>query len=125
MPVPRLLHPVPCEIQPADKSRGHTNAAREPLRIVRRKATITIPAQNSIGVPPYRLDPQGLRASATGYLLVRRVDCEGREYAPDTGDRIVRIGRDSVDLYVVSVEPTAHYPDQVGATMFRLYYGTR
>ena len=125
MPVPRLNHPLACVIEPADKRATPTRESREPVRTVRRKAQVRINGQNTVGAPPMRLDPPGLRADSTGNLLVIRRECEARGYAPDAGDRIRQIGRDAVDFYVQSVEPTAHYPDQGGATMFRLYYGRR
>lgn len=126
MPLPNLIHPVDCVIEPINRAATvYNRGTREPIRNVARKATVTVEAQVSRGAPPPEVLPQGLNQSVDGYLLVRKIDIDEIGYYPAAGDRIVKLGWEDVETFVVSVGWAGHYPDQMGASLLRIFFADR
>jgi hypothetical protein len=130
MPLPRLLHPVRTHIEPINKAQTtYDSDAREPIQNVTREARIVIPAQieyrkNPNGTPGMEMPsmtPGGAFLMQVNYLLIRRKDADALGYSPAVSDRIAKIGHMDVDLYVKWMQPIAHYPDQNGWSLLRLY----
>ena len=132
MPRPRLIRPTTITIQPVDRTTTEWDQdAREPLRTVARKTTITIPGQPRFGT--LRLGGRGedvwtatgLDESANGFITVRKVDCDAIGYTPSTGDRITKVGARTTELYVIKVHDLGHWSDTDGYSLMRLYFRDR
>lgn len=125
--IPRLLHPVPVTIEQID--RGETlydEDAREPIQQAARKVSKTIPGQvkwfSQFDDKPTRA---GTIENASGYVLFRQVDLTAYAVELATEDRFSRIGTRDTDVYVVSLRPVGHYPDQGGHTMIKAFFKDR
>jgi hypothetical protein len=126
MPLPNLIHPVTCTIEPIDTAKTvYDRKVREPIRTAAKKTAITIQAQPSMVGPFPDMLPTGLLQHVQGYLVVRRVDLTPAGWTPTPGDRITKIGWKTVDVYVIHIADAAHYTDQQGASLFRVYFGDR
>ena len=126
MPVPNLQHPVDVVIERVNRSATtYDTQAREPIRTVGRLPAITIPAQVQWTIRSPSMVPAGIVNQASGYLVARKVDLEAKGYSPLVGDKITNVGCESTDLYVLYVSPMAHYPDQRGVTLYRIWFEDR
>jgi hypothetical protein len=126
MPLPNLIHPVSCTIEPIDTSKTVSDRkAREPIRSAVKKTAITILAQPGVSAPYPDMLPTGLLQRVQGYLVVRRVDTTAAAWTPTPGDRITKVGWRTMDVYVLHIGDAAHYTDQQGSSLFRVYYGDR
>lgn len=145
--LPNLIHPVPITLQRKVPSATLLDpVAREPVRQVWRlgggpglDAEVVAEAQvnfNEGAVAKPRVHPGGIEEKWTGYLLFRVVDLVALGLAlenPDgtltlylsRGDRISRIGRRAVSLYVAWFRDVAGYPDQGGASLLEVDFTDR
>jgi len=124
---PDLIHPIPVEINQIDKdSTEWDDNAREAVRTIARPAVIKLSAQVSWSIKD---DPNpekmGISEEARGYLLFLRKDLLNRSITISRGDKISKIGHDTVELYVLGLTPAGHYPDQGGASLLQAYFGDR
>lgn len=149
MPRPNLIHPVKVVIQNLDRDLTvFDDEAREPVRQAVRKGSapntgdeITLKAQISFYFAGAKLDyPEWLREGVlertVGYLAVRFIDMERAgllSYDADgdfdvigikRGDRIVKLGHRTVDLYVTGFKDFAHYP-RLKQTMIQINFDDR
>lgn len=127
-PLPRLIHPIPVTIEPLSRSTTeYDDDLREPVGETSYGAPITgLEAQNKDiddDVPKPR--GEGVVEVTKGYLLFRQIDIDG-VYTPLRGDRVTRIGnRTGLDLYVTKMQYRAHYPDQGGHSLVKIWYADR
>ena len=133
MPLPNLIHPVPVEIEPIDRTATHVDPDyREETQTVAYGARTVVPGQ-ILWSADNRLQPTraGSEDESDGYVLFRRVDLNaaGLVDSPKQGDRFVAygsgIGRREIDVYVVRVRPIGHYPDQFGYSMIKAFFRDR
>ena len=125
--IPRLIHPIPVVIEVLDT--GETSwdpDALEPIGDADRSTQVSIEAQ--IQWRDDR-DPKatrgGIRLESDGYIIVRPED-EALLAAPiKRGDKIIQIGSDAYELYILGFEPAGHYPDVGGPGLRLLYFGSR
>lgn len=131
MVLPRLIHPVPVTIERLQTSETIYDVdAREPVKQGYRKQSFDLYAQISWGThdgeQPTRL---GAQDEEQGYILFRRVDllnASPTPYHPQRNDRIVTIGTlPDLKLYIVSVQPMGHYPDQGGYSLWKCRFVDR
>lgn len=146
--IPRLIHPVDCVLHLSNRAVSKFDPlAREPVRTLWRAgdapgtgSAVTISAQvnwndGSIAKPTFK-SPEGVDLHYSGYLLARVVDLVVQGLAVENsdgsvtfgivrGDRIVRIGRRRVNLFVLWFRDVAFYPDQGGGTLFEILFEDR
>lgn len=124
---PNLLHPVPIEIEQLDKSATvYDSKAREPIQQAKRKTIVTIYGQvNWVRTESIQAEKGGIRETAQGYILFRKVDLDAQSIVLDYGDRIRKIGHLEIELYISDQEWQGHYPDQNGGTLLRAYFQDR
>jgi len=145
--IPNLIHPIPVEIRRMERAVTVLDpVAREPVRQVWRNedgpgtgASLSLVAQvnwndGQIAVPTY--PAAGVEENWKGYLLFRVVDLVAAGVATENpdgtltvalarGDRIVRIGRRAVDMYVLFFRDVAGYTDQGGCTLLEVRFNDR
>ncbi len=147
MTVPNLIHPVPVEIQRAVA--GVTvmdSISREPVRQLWKSGqgpgtgtVLSTEAQVSwldgrIASP--KLTRGGVEERSEGYLLLRVFDLLALGMVTENvdgtyslgiarGDRIVRIGRRRVNLYVLHFRDVGNYPDELGSTLLEVHFADR
>lgn len=136
MPVPRLHHPVPIILEIIDRTDTvYDPYAREPVGQVMREGEstgsgdrVTIKAQVSYYYSGSKQDypvpmDYGIEEKTMGYFACRYKDLISLGLVTETngvftvenlkrGDRIVQIGKQSVNYYVTGFKPFAHYPRQ-------------
>lgn len=124
---PQLIHPLRITIQPIDKATTTYDAdAREPVREAKKKTPITLWAQNRVRrLAEPELQAIGVVEDVRGWLTARKRDVDALSYVPKRGDLISQIGHRPTQVYVVWWEDMAHYTDQNGAALIRLYYSER
>lgn len=127
MVLPNLLHPVQIEIEQIDKTATvYDSKAREPIQQAKRKTIVTIPGQiNWVRTESIQAEKGGIRETAQGYILFRKVDLDAKDVVLEYGDRIRKMGHLDVELYISDQEWMGHYADQVGATLLRAYFQDR
>jgi len=125
--IPRLIHPVNVVIRRMNSADTLYDVdAAEPVGNVATFTDVTIPAQIGMGdSAKLSSTAAGPAASAGGYILVRRIDLQARGIDLAIGDRITSLGHEAVNVYIDSLEPTAHYPDQGGWTMIKAFFSDR
>jgi len=144
---PNLIHPIPVIIQRMERAITVLDpVAREPVRQIWRNdsgpgtgASIQLVAQvnwneGTIARPTFRAG--GVEEAWRGYLLFRIFDlvlagvatevADGTvEVALARGDRVVRIGRREVNLYLLYFRDVASYTDQGGCTLLEIRFDDR
>ena len=127
MVLPNLLHPVLVKIEQIDKTNTvYDSKAREPIQQANRKVFVTIPGQvNWVRTESIQAQKGGIRETAQGYILFRKVDLDALNVVLDYGDRILKIGHLDVELYVSDQEWQGHYADQNGGSLLRAYFQDR
>ena len=128
MPVPNLIHPVLCTIQPLDRVTTLMDMEfREPLPSERRLANVVIQAQvRWFGMSERHRENVGGSQVSKGYLLFRLKDLTDSGYSPKVGDLVLHMGsQTNINMYLESFEDRGHYPDQQGPTMRRAYFTDR
>lgn len=129
---PRLLHPVPVQIEPLKRKQSLVDEDyREPVQDAARPKLYVIPGQVKWGLDQ-KLRPMqaGPELESDGYIIFRRLDLKrvGIEDIQQN-DRFVKIGQGvyaiNVDLYVISVRLEGHYPSRGGATLVKAFFRDR
>lgn len=145
--IPMLIHEVPVVVRRAAAGVTTEDAvAREPVRQLWRRGEgpgtgeeETLSAQVNWNAGK-RGKPEpgsaGTREESDGYLVFRVIDLLDRGVATEAadgsidfgfarGDRIVRIGRRKVNLYVTFFRDVAGYEDQSGCTLLKVNFVDR
>lgn len=124
MVLPRLIHPVKITIEPWAMSETiYDDDFREPISQAKRSASKEINGQPRWTTKDsVSYNSGGAVLQSTGFVLFRYVDLNSKNYTPKRQDRITSIGHMSVELYVVSSIPCAHYTDQNGAAFLKVYF---
>ena len=130
--LPRLLHPVPVEIEQLVRSAAPMDDDyAEPIQQATRGPRIV-----ALGQVKWSMDER-LRASligaeqeSEGYILFRRVDLRALGIAElKQNDRFVSIGAGPnarpVDLYITGLRFEGHYPDQGGPALVKAFFRDR
>lgn len=149
MPIPRLIHPVKITFELIDRSNSFFDEqAREPVRQLVRKGTAPntgeqkiVKGQVSFYFAGAKLDypewtREGVLERTVGYVSFRfrdlkkadllTVDADGNftDIGIKRGDRIVRIAKRPVNLFVTGFKDFAHYPIH-GQTMIQVNFDDR
>lgn len=144
---PNLIHPIPVEIRRMQPEVTVLDpVAREPVRQMWRAgdgpgcgAVLSLEAQvnwNDGEVARPSFPPGGVEEEWKGYLLFSVADLVSLGVATENpdgtvtvaiarGDRISRIGRRAVDLYVLFFRDVAGYTDQGGSTLLEVRFNDR
>ena len=127
MPLPNLIQPVRVTVLPISKATTpYDPDAREPLRSARYGTALVIDAQPSFRqISRSKTAFEGMAADVSGYVLVRRKDLTTKSWTPTTGDRLSSIGSRSVEYYVTQSVDAAHWGDQNGSSLVRIYFASR
>lgn len=129
--IPNLIHPARIVIRQTNRAgTTYDDDAREAIQIVERSADVVIMGQPKFqaegeGVSKVTFTENGRQLEAAGYILFRKVDLDSLGVTLDAGDQVVQIGHLEVDLYIMRLVPTGHYPDQSGASLFKAYLEDR
>jgi len=67
----------------------------------------------------------GSESEANGYVLFRYVDLAAVSLSLKQGDRIVKMGTINTDVYITSLRPEGHYPDQSGPALVKAFFRDR
>lgn len=131
MVLPRLIHPIPTQIQPVlPSSTIQDDGYNEPVQDVSYGDTYTINGQwkwySDKELSQLRYGTQEL---SDGYVLLRVRDLAALGKTLSRGDRIAGYGsgngRLELDLYVVKVRYEGHYPDQGGPSLVKAFFKDR
>jgi hypothetical protein len=127
MSVPNLLHPVKITLQRRNVTDTlYDEDMREPIGQTSYYAEETLMGQVSWeNKDNVYVDEKGTQLKAIGYILFRYVDLESKGITLKYQDRIKKIGRHEVELYIINTKPMGHYPDQDGASLIRAYFVDR
>lgn len=127
MPVPNLLHPVDCTISRIDRAGTlYDTEAREPVQAAKRAVSVVVPGQAKwFSENELNVQAAGPDKVSRGYVLFRKVDLDARGFMIAVDDRITGQGFLIDEVYIIRIEPIAHYPDQGGATMFKAHFSDR
>lgn len=131
MVLPRLLHPIPTEIQSrAPATVSQDQGYREPVQTIGRSATFTILGQwKWFSSRELRMNKSGAEEGEDGYVLLRMIDLAAQSKKIARGDRIVGYGagrgRVDLDVEVVKLRYEGHYPDQVGPALVKAFFSDR
>lgn len=148
MTVPNLLHPIPIHLQRLNRAATTFNSrAREPVRQLWKRGQG--PGTGTEDVlegqinwndgkirKPTGEGSGGVEEKSDGYVLFRFVDLLSAGIATENsdgtielgierGDKIVRVGRRCVDLFVLFFRDIANYPDQGGGTILEVNFSDR
>lgn len=129
---PRLLNPIVIIIQKTQKAASpQDHLRREPINKITRAVSIPLkaqvvwnPGENSPGNYPVA-NPQGVSDAQTGYVILLDEHLVAAGYTPERGDKIVKIGRRTTELYLTEVAPHAHYEDQGDFTIIKAWFQDR
>ncbi len=130
---PKLNHPIWTVIELLDRegSMLMDEDAREPVYGPKSTfyKTITIPAQISTQDTDMAVaEDTGIRETSRGHIICRVVDMEkiiGPGMRLKRGDRIIKIGFEDVDLYIIGHRSFAHWPHLGGAMLVMYYFSDR
>ena len=132
MVLPRLLHPIPTEIERIDRASVLTDDDYgEPYEIVARQATVTVDGQWSWeSDDALRVTDLGAEEGSDGYVLFRLTDLRAAGFTSiRRGDKIVAYGsgdnRVECNLFVVKIKYSGHYPDQAGPSLLKAFFADR
>lgn len=131
MVLPRLIHPIPTDIQSFDpQSTIQDDGYEEPVQIVEYGTTFTVNAQwKWFSDKELQSQNYGAEEKSDGYVLMRRVDLLALGQSIKRGDRIGAYGvganRLETDLYITKVRHEGHYPDQGGPALVKAYFSDR
>jgi len=132
MVLPRLLHPVPTEIERIDRDSVIVDEDYgEPFETVARHSTVTIDGQwkweqdNSL-----RATDAGAEEGADGYVLFRLTDIRDAGFTSiRRGDKIIAYGsganRVETNVFVIKIKYSGHYPDQSGPSLLKAFFADR
>lgn len=124
---PNILFPVFCHIQPLSREETHYDEdLREPIQSEVYGSTIILPGQvmwtNQSKLSP---SPYGATEQSDGYIVFKYTDLRRKRLEIKREDRIIKIGFLEVDLYVVGLQPIAHYADQRGPGLLKALFRDR
>ena len=129
---PRLLHPVPVEIETLDRQQTIVDDDyREEVQTVASAPRVTVPGQVKWGFHDRAtISALGPDANADGYVVFRREDLRSAGIGDlKQGDRFRGFGsaenRIDVNVFVEKVQPFAHYGGLGGATLVRAFFRDR
>jgi hypothetical protein len=128
MAQPRLIHPVPVTIEQLDLAETiQDDDYREPVQQAARKAKVTsVKGQPRWeGSKELEFTKGGVQQKADGYVLFRYVDLEAAGVTLSDNDRFTLIGKQVTDVYIVQLQPVAHYSDKGGATLLKAFFMDR
>lgn len=128
MVLPNLIHPVPVEVERFSTTNTYYDEdAREPIGRASRKESYTLPGQVAWGTHDEAIPTTlGAQDGESGYVLFRQKDMDRVGYTPKRLDRITRLGKlTGLKLYIDSVVPWGHYPDQGGHSLWRCNFVDR
>lgn len=132
MPRPNLIHPVDVIFEFVDSSELVEDAdAREPVFGSRTLGAATstepLPAQVKwIGQDDPEYEGTGATEQDKGWLTMRDFDIDEAGVTIKRGTKITAIGHmTGLVLFVTKKEPCGHYPDQLGASLWRFYFSDR
>lgn len=125
MPRPRLLFASRVVIEQLDRSATvYDEFTREPVGNPDRTTTYTVRAQRwNVHRQQPGWDVMGPEEQRRGWLTFNTRDIAAAGYTPKIGDRVVRFGRKTVELYLNQIEPIGHYED--GEELTRAYFSDR
>lgn len=148
MPVPLLIHPVPVTIRRVNRAVTTEDAnAREPVRqlwrtgdgpgtgdAVELRAQVNWEREGRIAEP--KSHGGGVEENTSGYLLFSIQELLAAGVATQAvdgtvdvgirrGDRITRIGRRSLEVFVVFFRDAGHYEDLGGAGLLEVRFASR
>lgn len=125
---PRLLHPVPVQIERVDiGATVFDDDAREPVGQVAVSAVVTIDGQVKYGSSK-QLSYQsgaGVQENEKGYVLFRQRDLDAQSITLQPSDRIIKIGRVDHDVYITRLMPAGHYGEHGGNTLVKAFFEDR
>lgn len=149
MPIPNLLHPVKITFELLNRTDTiWDETAREPVRQVIRTGSnpntgsqVIIKGQHSYyfssaGIDRPVYNRGGVEEDSLGYVTLRFIDMKKKglltldadgnfqEMILKRGDRIVRLGKRTVNYFVTWFEDFAHYPNY-GQTMIQVNFSDR
>lgn len=131
MVLPRLLHPIPTEIQSrAPATVSQDEGYREPVQTIGRSATFVIPGQwKWYSASELRMNKSGAEEGEDGYVLLRAIDLASQGKKIARGDRIIGYGagrgRVDLDIEIVKLRYEGHYPDQAGPALIKAFFSDR
>lgn len=132
MPLPRLIHPVPVQVEALQRSATIVDEDfREPVQQATRGPRVTIQGQVKWGLDEaLKMSLSGADQESSGYILFRLADVRAAGLGQlKQNDRFVSIGSGAnkvdVDLYVTALRYQGHYGDQGGATLVQAFFKDR
>lgn len=127
MPNPRLIHPIPVELELLNSAETIYDPDTKEPDVAAKRTTKQLQAQvRWFNKDRLRGRSTGPRQEADGYLLFRRTDLVAEGIEINTGDKIVRIGHiQNASYFVTELRPMGHYPDQGGAGLLRADFNDR
>lgn len=127
MPTPRLIHPIKITISQWSKVEGiFDDEMREVVGQTTRLPDVIVTGQVAWETKDQVVvEKNGMQLSSNGYILFRYIDLLAKNITLKEEDNIIKIGWQTVDLYIVALTPTGYYPDQNGATMVKAYFTDR
>lgn len=127
MPLPNLIHPIDITLEQLDTAATIFDPdAREPLQAAARSTSVLLKGQ-----PRWSSQKQlevagfGPADQVRGYVLFRYVDLNALSIVLKKNDRIIMQGQLVDEVYIVRIEPMAHYPDQNGASLLKAWFTDR
>jgi hypothetical protein len=128
---PRLLHPLPTDIQSVNTSATiQDDGYAEPVQTVRYETAFTVPGQwRWLSDRELRMQDNGAAEYSTGYVLLLTRDLRAQSKQVKRGDRIAGYGsgvaRVDLDVYVTKLRYEGHYPSQLGPAMLKVFFSDR
>ncbi len=125
--LPNLIHPIPIQIQQLALTETiQDEDLREPVQQAVNAATKMVNGQVKWGMEKsLSVRMGGVTAIASGYVLFRYVDLLAQSISLALNDRIIKTGFLEVDVYIIRLQPMAHYPDQGGPSLLKAYFADR
>jgi len=98
----------------------------EPVGDAGRAALVVVQAQIADGRSEFvESAAGGVVLDTNGYLVVRKFDIDRLGYVPKRGDRIVKLGTATVNLYLAGFNRRGHWSAEGGHTLVKLHYMDR
>lgn len=130
MSVPHLIHPILCVVEQISKGTTiYDEDTREPIQQADRATAVSI-----MGQPRWRrrdvvsMQRGGDRQEAKAYIVFRKVDMDallGDNVQFQLGDKVTRIGHQTVEYFIIEREWLAHLPAHGGPSLLRAWLSDR
>jgi hypothetical protein len=126
-PLPNLIHPIDVKIQQINIAATiYDEETREPIQKAARSATTTVKGQILWGKSEnLKASAGGSEEQADGYVLFRYKDLIAKSIVLQLNDRFIKMGHVDTDVYITSIQPLGHYPDQNGPALVKAYFQDR